>query len=95
MIHIRKSNSVLVYGEIDFSLIDDENRTLAYNRKNESDEIVVAFNKSESAKLLHIPVTNNGEYYDALNDIQIYSSKDGFIDIEMEPTNAIILIFKN
>jgi glycosidase len=95
LIHIRKSNPVLVYGEINFSLIDDENRTLAYNRKNESDEIVVAFNKSESAKSLHIPVTNNGKYYNALDNKMIYNSESGFIDIEMEPTNAIILIFKN
>ena len=94
LIHVRKSNPVLVYGDINFSLIDDKNRTLAYNRNYKSTEVVVAFNKSESVKIMHISVSNNGNYYNALDNKMKYSSKDGFIDLEMEPTKAAILILE-
>lgn len=95
LISIRKANPALIYGDIVFSLVDDENRTLAYNRKYESNEIVVAFNKSESVKLLHIPVSNDGSYKDALNNKKIYVSENGFLNIELESTKAIILIHED
>ena len=95
LIQLRKSNPVLVYGDINFSLIDDENRTFAYNRNYETKEIVVAFNKSGRKKSLHIPISNNGKFYNALDNRMIYNSKDGFLDIDMEPTKAVILIYEN
>ena len=94
LIDLRKTNSALVYGDITFSVIDDENRTLAYNRKYESNEIVVAFNKAENVKSLHIPVSNDGSYKDALNS-NIYVSENGFLNIELKSTKAIILIYES
>ncbi len=94
LISIRKANPALVYGDIVFSLVDDENRTLAYNRILESDEIVVAFNKSESKKVLQIPVSNGGKYINALDHNLIYNSENGFINTELDATKAIILIFE-
>ena len=94
-IKIRKTNPALIYGDIDFSLIDDDNRTLAYNRTYDSNEIIVAFNKSESVKLLHIPVNNDGSYKDALNNKYIYVSVNGFLNIELESTKSIILIYED
>ncbi|MDA3953324.1 MAG: glycoside hydrolase family 13 protein [Bacteroidales bacterium] len=94
LIQIRKTNQSLMFGDIEFSLIDDENRTLAYNRVLESNEVVVAFNKSESNKVLNIPVNNSGIFYNALNKEQKYKAENGILKIELEFTKAIILIFE-
>lgn len=95
LIKIRKANPVLVNGDIKFSFVDDENRTLAYNRTLENEEVVVAFNKSDNKKLLQIPVSYSGKYYNAFNSNLTYNSKDGFINVELDATKAIILIYED
>lgn len=93
LIKIRKSNPVLVHGELEFILVDDENRTLAYSRKNESREIIVAFNKSDEVKTIEIPVNFEGAYIDALNEnhFKVENSKLVF---DLDSTKAIILILE-
>lgn len=95
LIQIRKNNPALIYGDITFSLVDDENRTFAYNRTNESDEIVVAFNKSEATKTLTIPVENNGQYYNALSNKQVINSDQNSLQVELGAEQAMILILKD
>ncbi len=90
LIRIRKSNPVLIDGELTFSLVDDENNVLAYSRNNDKDEIVVVFNKSKQTKLLEIPVTKKGVYKDLLNGNSI-QSEEGKLKIELEGMKAVIL----
>jgi cyclomaltodextrinase / maltogenic alpha-amylase / neopullulanase len=90
LIQIRKTNPILVDGDLTFSLVDDENNTLAYNRSNDKAEIVVAFNKSNEPKVLKIPVTKDGNYKDLLNEKSI-QSEQGKLKIELEGMKAVIL----
>ena len=50
LIKIRKENLVLMTGAIDFILVDNENKTLAYSRHNETSEVVTVFNTSDRTK---------------------------------------------
>ncbi len=93
LIEIRKNNPVFITGDINFSLIDDKNRTLAYNRTLNNQEAVVAFNKSESIKSLQIPVKNDGIFINAIDKTEFKSNR-GFINVELDGAKAIILILK-
>lgn len=95
LIQIRKDNPALISGDLTFSLVDDENRTFAYNRTYEKHEIVVAFNKSEKPKKIAIPVENNGQYYNALRNKQVIHSEENNLPIELGAEQAIILILKD
>jgi len=90
LIEIRKSNPVLIDGELIFSLIDDTNNTLAYNRSNGQTEIAVAFNKSSEAQILEIPVTKEGLYNDLLNE-KSFQTENGKLKVELAAMKAIIL----
>ncbi len=94
LIQIRKSNPALVYGEINFSLVDDKNDILSYNRTYESNEIVAAFNKSEKKQTLKIPVSKEGNYKNALNASQIIKSEKGILQVELEGSKACIYILE-
>ncbi|OFX22814.1 MAG: hypothetical protein A2041_02070 [Bacteroidetes bacterium GWA2_31_9b] len=94
LISIRKTNPVLVFGDIDFSLIDDKNKTLAYNRFNETNEVVVVFNKSLNKKILRIPVHINGTFINAFDSSIVYNSENQFLEFELESLTGTILIHK-
>jgi glycosidase len=94
LIRIRKNNPALVYGNIVFSLADDENKTLAYSRIYENTEIVAAFNKSDKKQILKIPVQKNGIYKNALNENETFEAKESILTIPLNPDKAIILVCK-
>ncbi|NJO89109.1 MAG: hypothetical protein HC831_09230 [Chloroflexia bacterium] len=71
-------------------MVDDENNTLAYNRSNDKDEIVVAFNKSNQAKVLEIPVAKDGTYKDLLNGTSFQSEQEK-LKVELGGMKAVIL----
>jgi len=92
LIQIRKAYPTLAYGDIIFSLADDENNTFAYSRIYQEQEIVAAFNKSTVQKTLEIPVKKNGAYKNALNENEVFEAKNGILKIELEQHKAIILV---
>jgi len=94
LIQIRKENPALIYGEITFSLVDDNNRTLAFNRTFESKEIVISFNKSDKKQMLQIPVSKDGNYRNALEPNQIIRSEKGILKIELDANKASIYIME-
>ncbi len=47
LIEIRKTNPVLVHGEVEFLLADDARMLLAYSRSNAHDEVIAVFNRSQ------------------------------------------------
>jgi glycosidase len=89
---MRKENPVLVYGDLSFSVADDQNMTLAYNRTMGNDEIVVVFNRSDKTQTIKVPVKTNGEYLNVLseNNRSILSSKRK-IELNLEPLTAVVL----
>jgi cyclomaltodextrinase len=90
LIQVRKSNPVLIDGELTFALVDDTNNALAYTRSDNADEIVVAFNKSNETKTLEIPIKKEGNYKDVLSD-KSFQSENGKLKVELEGMKAIIL----
>ena len=94
LIKFRKNNSVLVHGEIDYTLIDDKNICFAYSRFNEESEIVVVFNKSTENKTLTIPVKKNGNFVNAFAEEEQISTQTGKIIVEMPAMTAKIFVLK-
>ena len=89
---MRKENPVLVYGDLSFSVADNQSQTLVYNRSMGNDEIVVVFNRSDKPKTIKVPVKNNGEYLNLLSGANkgIFSTKNK-IEVIIEPLTAVIL----
>jgi len=89
---MRKENPVLVYGDLSFSVADDQNMTLAYNRTMGNNEIVVVFNRSDKTQTIKVPVKINGKYLDVLSggNKSILSSKNK-IELNLEPLTAVVL----
>jgi len=94
LIQIRKSYPALNFGDIKFSVIDDKNWVLAYNRTYQSKEIVVVFNKSENKQSIIVPVSQNGTYKNALDSEQILKSNNGFLNIQLDATKAEIFVLE-
>ena len=92
LIKIRKENPALIHGEIDYSVVDDENNTFAYNRKYDSKEIIVVFNKSDEQKSISVPTSESGEYTDAFIPSDKYTPENGKLNIDLPPMKAVILI---
>src|SRR5664279_4426772 len=89
---MRKENPVLVYGSLNFSVADDQNMLLAYNRSTGKDEIVVVFNRSSKQQSVKVPVNSNGEYLSILAEKpETYLSNSGRVEVNLEPLSAVVL----
>jgi glycosidase len=89
---IRKENPVLVYGNLHFSIADDRKMVLAYSRTLGKDEIEVVFNRSDSVRLVKVPVKAEGKFEDLLSPGKIsFESSDKKIEIIMKPLSGVIL----
>jgi cyclomaltodextrinase / maltogenic alpha-amylase / neopullulanase len=92
LITIRKSNPALIYGDIVYSVIDDKNSILAYNRNYNSKEIIAIFNKSDKKQLVKVPVSIHGNFKNPLEPEQVFKSDNGAISLEIAGLKALILI---
>ena len=89
---MRKENSVLVYGDLSFSVADDKKMVLAYNRRMGKNEIVVVFNRSFKPQSVKVPVKNDGEYLNLLtgSDKSIITNNNN-VELNLEPLTAVVL----
>lgn len=90
LIAIRKSNSVLTFGKIDFILIDDENEILSYSRFDDNQEVIVVFNTSTTKKQITIPVKFNSDYEVVLGNTKLTKSNNDII-FELNARSACII----
>jgi cyclomaltodextrinase / maltogenic alpha-amylase / neopullulanase len=89
---MRKDNPVLIYGNLTFTIADDQKMLLAYNRNLDKDEITVVFNRSGIRQSVKVPVNANGEYITLLTGKpETYQSSTNTVDITLEPISAVIL----
>ncbi len=91
LIKIRKSNPVLVDGDLKFILVDDENNTLAYSRSDAKSEIIVAFNNSDNEQALAIPLNEKSEFIDLISN-QKLSSHNKILKIKLPKYSAKIFL---
>jgi glycosidase len=92
LIKMRKENPVLVYGDLNFPVADDDKMVLAYSRKNGKDEIICVFNRSDRAQSVDIPLETSGNFMD-LNSVECktFSSTDNVLKVSLEPLTAKVL----
>jgi glycosidase len=89
---MRKENPVLVYGDLRFSIADDQQMILAYDRVMNNEEIVVVFNRSDSLRIVNIPVRTDGEFEDILSGKRAtFKSAGKKIEISLTPLSGFVL----
>ena len=88
---IRNENPVLSHGDMHFSVADDKRMILAYRRTLGDDEIEVVFNRSDSARVVTVPVVTDGNYVDILSPYNSLVSSDNKIIISVPPLSGVIL----
>jgi glycosidase len=89
---MRKENPVLVYGDFTFSVADDQKMLLVYERTIGNEEIVVAFNRSDSLRTIDVPIKADGEFEDILSSkSNSFNSNDKKVKIRLQPLSGIVL----
>jgi glycosidase len=92
LIKIRNENPVLVNGNIEYVLIDDENELLAYSRFDEKDEVLAVFNTGRKKQSIRLPVRTNKKYRDVLSDQQVIMNADHTTEMNLPARCVAILI---
>ncbi len=89
---LRRENPVLIYGDLNFIIADDEKMVLAYSRKYNNDEIVVLFNRSDKKQFVSFPDNVMMSYKMIFSTGQVSLADTGNgNEFEMEPLSALIL----
>ncbi len=92
LIKIRKENPSLSLGNIEFILADDTKNLLAYKRLYKTNEIIVAFNKSNINQEVNLK-SEEVNYTDPFTR-NIFNSKKGILTFTLPEKSGIILIKK-
>ena len=94
LIRIRKSNPVLIHGDIEFVALGDDDQILVYRRFDEDNEIIALFNARNVAKEVQLPPSENKEYQEILQGIAInYDGKQ--VSIEIPARTAVLIKTKH
>jgi glycosidase len=89
---IRKENPVLVYGDLSFTVVDNEKMVLAYNRRMGNNEIIAIFNRSNDKVIVNVRTGFNGYYGDILSaGNKSFKSINNLIEINIQPMSAVVL----
>jgi cyclomaltodextrinase / maltogenic alpha-amylase / neopullulanase len=89
---MRKENPVLVYGDLSFTVVDDEKMVLAYNRRLGNNEIVAIFNRSDKQVIVNVRTGFDGYYEDILSaGNRTFKCINNLIEITIQPMSALVL----
>lgn len=89
---MRRDNPVLSYGELNFTVADDQKMILAYTRTLGKEEIVALFNRSGKEESLFVPVQNKGTFTEILSPgHESFKSVDEGLEIKIKPLSAMVL----
>jgi glycosidase len=94
LISIRKNNSELVYGDVDYIKTDDTNKIFAYSRSYKSNTSYVIFNLNNTAEQVVIDAYEHGIYVDLFTGNE-YKSTSTVISLDLAPKSFIIIKKKN
>lgn len=89
---MRMENPVLIYGDLNFILADDEKMVLAYSRKYNNDEIIVVFNRSAENQSVSLPdkIRMGYKILFSAGQVSTVDSENGK-EFQMEPLSALVL----
>ena len=89
---MRKENPELIYGDLKFTMADDQKMVLSYTRTLDNNEIIVVFNRSGQEQSVVVPVNNDGIFMDMLSgEGDAYGAADSKLEISLDPLSAIVL----
>jgi cyclomaltodextrinase len=92
LIKIRKENTVLSNGKMEYLIIDDEREMLAYSRFDGNSEVIVIFNNSEKIQSVNIfKKQRKNNYKNILNEIKINVQDTKGINLKLPPKSCVIL----
>ncbi|MEO1009741.1 MAG: glycoside hydrolase family 13 protein [Bacteroidota bacterium] len=94
LIKIRKTNPVLVHGEIEFIKVGGSKDLLAYRRYDDIDEIIVVFNHMNSSKKIEIPKILKREYKEILGFSTVEQAKEKLV-VTVPPRKVSILKYRH
>ncbi|BFP41825.1 glycoside hydrolase family 13 protein [Flavobacteriaceae bacterium GF1] len=90
LIRIRKSNPILIHGEIEFIDIADSEGMLAYRRYDDSNEMIAIFNHHNSTKEISIPRAVDVDFIDVLNERTI-ENKSNKLKLKIPARTACLI----
>jgi glycosidase len=89
---MRKENPVLVYGDLNFILADDQKMVLAYARRTDNEEIIVVFNRSDKAQSVDLTDIKYKGYRNILSSGGVnFTVAISGIEINLEPLSVVVL----
>jgi cyclomaltodextrinase len=88
---MRRNNPALIYGDLKFTIADDSRMILAYRRSLGNHEIDVVFNRSDSVRLVKLPVMFNGDFDDLLTPGHEVFRSNGRLEISLKPLTGVVL----
>ncbi len=92
LILMRKENPVLVYGDLNFTIIDDQKMVLAYSRKMDNKEITVVFNRSDKIQNIILTGLKSMDYENILSTGgNLIKDNDSGTEVTLEPLSAVVL----
>ncbi|MCJ7449725.1 MAG: glycoside hydrolase family 13 protein [Bacteroidales bacterium] len=92
LVLVRRQNPVLIYGDLKFTIADDQKMVLGYTRTSDDNEIIIVFNRSDQVQPVVVPVNNGGIFTDILSEEgKSYKAVDSELNVNLEPISAIVL----
>lgn len=93
LITIRKTNSALNNGKLEFITVDDTNDILAYSRYNAIQEVITVFNVSDHPQTITIPKKEDKAYHDVLHNLSI-TTGETTLTVVLPAHSSVILVSK-
>ena len=90
IISIRKNNSELVYGDVNYFITDDANNIFGYIRTFENTSSYVIFNMNTESKNVNIKLEKSGKYIDLLSGKE-FDVKSPILTVSLDGKSSLIL----
>jgi cyclomaltodextrinase len=92
LVQMRKDNPVLAHGDLEFILADDQKMLLGYKRKSEGSEVIVVFNRSDSAQVVIINEAPLIDFRLLMSAGKLFFDSTGNENgIQLGPLSAVVL----
>ncbi|MEM8508814.1 MAG: alpha-amylase family glycosyl hydrolase [Bacteroidota bacterium] len=91
LINLRKTNPVLVYGQLEFINPSNADGLFSYRRYDANDEILVVFNHKEQPFTAQFKNIKNFAYKDILSSNEVALTPDGNLQISLQARSAAVL----
>jgi glycosidase len=92
LVLMRRKNPVLVYGDLNFTIADDQKMVLAYNRKMDNDEITAVFNRSDTIQRVLLADLKDRNYSKIMSTGgSLINVTDSGTEITLEPLSVVVL----